>query len=191
MTSSRGLMFAQMGLKTVQAFGALGVAKEEAAMARSLQAFNNTMSAISAAQSNNVTTLNEISAQDAAVRADAEIQRQLIIAEGQAQVAAGAAGVSGGSVDNVMRGLRSSAARAQFARTTSFENSLRAFGQERRNTAVSAAMNKDVSVIPKPSTAAAMLGLGKNVLEIWDSHQTPSETLSARIAAPTNSTVRT
>lgn len=185
-----GLMFAQMGLDIAQGLGALGVAREQAKMQESLQAFNNTMSAISAAQANNITTLNEITAQDAAARMDTEIQRQVLVAEGQATVAAGAAGVAGGSVANVMRGLRSSAARAQFARKQNLNNQLTAFGQERRNTAVAKAMNRDVTVIPKPSTTSAMLGIGAGMLEIWDSHQTPSEKLSARLGGTSGSVVR-
>lgn len=169
------LMYAQMGLSAINSVSGFFVGREQYKMERAMQAYNNTMSALSAAQANNVTTLNEIQANDAATRQEQEIQRELMIAEGQAKVAAGAAGVTGGSVEGVMRGLRSSAARAKYATDVQLEQQLNAFNQERRNTAISKAMNKDISVIPKPSATSALLGVGKNMLAIWDSHQPEGE----------------
>lgn len=178
---SRHFTNLQMGLTAiggVHDFLTSGIAAD---MAESMRAFNNTMSALAASNANNVTTLNEISVQEASVRASLTIQRQAIIAEGQAEVASGAAGVQGQSVRNVMRGIRSSAARAQFARTTTTRNQLIGFGQERRNIAVSKAMNKDISVIPRPSAVSSFLGIGLDVLETWDNAQPPSEQIFNRL----------
>lgn len=184
------LMSAQMGISISQGLTGFFVAKEEAKLQRVVQAYNNTISALSASQADNVTTLNEIQAQDASTRMSTEIQRQSIVATGQAKVAAGAAGVAGGSVKNVMRGLRSSAARAQYARTEQLQGQFRAFGQERRNTAVAKVLNKDISVIPQPSGAAALVGIGTNLLDIWDSHQAPGETIADRLSTGQSIAVR-
>lgn len=175
------LMYGQMGLSAIQSVTDFAISKETAKLDRAVQAYTNTMSALSAANANNTTTLNEVQSLDASLRQGLDIQRAQITATGAAKAAAGAAGVAGGSVDSVMRGLRSSAARAQYARTTQTKMQMRAFGQERRNTAVNQAMNKDITVIPKPSATSAALGLGMNMLEIWDNHQTPSDTIAERL----------
>lgn len=181
------LMSAQMGISIASGLSDFAIGSENAKLQRSIQAYNNTISALSAAQANNATTVSEIEAQDAATRMDAEIQRQAIIAEGEASVAAGAAGVAGNSVHGVMRGLRSSAARAQYARKENLKGQFRSFGQERRNTAVAKALNKDISVIPNPSGASALLGIGTNLMKIWDSHQAPGDKIAdGRTIVPTN-----
>ena len=87
------LMYAQMGLSVVQSFASTAVAQQQEKMAQAVQDYNNTMAALAAAQSNNTTTLNEISVQDASVRDDIAIQQEAMIAVGDAEVAAGAAGV--------------------------------------------------------------------------------------------------
>jgi hypothetical protein len=184
------IMATQMGLAAVRGLSGFAVGSAQASVARAMQEYQNTVSALAAAQALNVTTLNEIQAQDAAVRADSEIQRQLLLAEGQAKVSAGAAGVEGGSVAATLRGLRSSAGRAEHANQKNLDNQLTAFGQERRNTLVAKELNTDVSVMPRPSAASTLLGLGTNLLEIWDSHQTPSDTVAARLSGTQGSVVR-
>lgn len=175
------LMYAQMGIGIVEGVGGLLMSREQQKMDAAIQAYNNTMSALAAAQSFNSITQSENDVRDASVRMSESIQRQTLIAEGQAKVSAGAAGVEGGSVDQVMAGLRSSASQAQYARGVNAKNQRRAYGQERRNVHIAKALNKDVSVIPRPSAASAALGLGTNLLSIWDSHQTPDNTVASRL----------
>lgn len=183
------LMYAQMGLSAISGVTDFAVAREQAKMDAVIQSYNNTISAISAAQSQNTVTRNEIQAVDASIRQGLDIQKSLLRAEGAARVATGAAGVKGGSVDSVMRGLRSSASQAQFARTEQTRLQMEAFGQERRNIGIAKALNKDVSVLPKPSATTALLGLGTNMLKIWDTHQTPGDTVAARLGRTTGSTI--
>ncbi len=165
------LMYAQMGLSIIGGLGQSAVAREQAKMQESLQRYRNTISALQGAQNRNVITRDEISAQDASVRQDLEIQRQGIIAEGQARVSSASAGVSGGSINRVMQGLRNSVARAQYARTEGLEQQYTTFGQERRNVGVAQALSKDVTVIPRPSAASTLLGIGTDLLKTYDAHQ--------------------
>lgn len=176
------LMYAQMGLDVLGGLSSFSAAREEAKLQRAVQDYNNTISALSAAQSQNVTTLNEIQAQDAAQRTAVEIQKQALSAEGSARVSAGAAGVSGGSVESVMRALRSSVSRAHYGTMQQLQAQYRSFGQERRNTAMAAILNKDITVIPRPSSTSAMLGIGKTMLSTWDKHQPAGERISDQLS---------
>lgn len=184
-----GLMFAQMGLSAVQGWGQYQVASIQADMQEKMQEYQNTMSALSAAQSKNTITSNEVSVQDASIRAAEALQQQALKQEGSAEVAAGAAGVTGSSTAAVMRDLKSSAARANKSRTDQLQAQYRAFGQERKNVNLAQIYNKDVSVIPRPSAASALLGIGTSLLNIYDSHQTPGNTLAARLSG-TNGVTR-
>lgn len=184
------LMFAQMGLSLVQDIGAFGEASIDAKMARSRQAYQNTMSALSAANAYNTVTFNE---NQALKQSDITRQAQQIAAleqEGKADVASGAAGVSGNTSDLIVRDLEASAARANKVRLDQLSGQMIAYGQERKNIELSKIYNKDISVIPKPSAASAMLGIGTNLLSIYDSHQTPSETIAARLGGTNGVTVR-
>ena len=176
------LMYAQMGLDVLGGVTSFASAREEGKLQRAIQDYNNTISALSAAQANNVTTLNEIQAQDAAQRTALEIQKQAMTAEGAARVSAGAAGVSGGAVESVMRGLRSSVSRAHYGTMQQLQAQYRSFGQERRNTAMQAVLNKDVSVIPRPSGTSALLGISKTMLSTWDKHQPAGERLADQLS---------
>ncbi len=165
------LMYAQMGLAAIGGLAQSAVAREQSKMQESLQRYHNTFSALQSAQNLNIITRDEISAQDASVRQNLEIQRQGIIAKGQARVSAASAGVSGDSINRVMQGLRNSVARAQYARTENLEKQYSGFGQERRNVAFAQALNKDVTVIPRPSAASTLLGIGTDLLRTYDAHQ--------------------
>ena len=179
------LMYAQMGLSVIGGLTDFATSREQRKLDKAVQAYNNTISALSAAQANNTTTLNEVQAQDASTRLDIDIQRQSLVATSQARVAAGAAGVEGGSVRAVMSNLRSTVTAAQFARKTQLTNTYRAFGQERRNTAIAKATNKDVSIIPKASATSSLLGMGANLLSIWDNNQTADNKIAARLSGTT------
>lgn len=176
------LMYAQMGMDVLGGITSFATAREEGKLQRAVQDYNNTISALSAAQSHNVTTLNEIQTQDAAQRTALEIQKQAMTAEGAARVSAGAAGVSGGAVDSVMRALRSSVSRAHYGTMQQLQAQYRSFGQERRNTAVAAVLNKNITVIPRPSATSALLGLSKNMLGTWDKHQPAGERLADQLS---------
>lgn len=176
------LMYAQMGLSALEGLAGYASAKIQASTAEAVKGYQNTMSALSAAQSLNTINLNEIAQRDASVRASEQLQIAAMQQEGSNAVSAAAAGVAGNTVDTVARQLRSSAARANHARLVTLRDQYRVAGQERRNTLIAKEYNKDVSVIPKPSPVSAILGVGASMLDIWDSHQTPGDTISSRLS---------
>lgn len=176
------LMYAQMGMKALDGWASFATSRIDVRLAQATQAYQNTMSSLSAAASLNSVGLNEIEARDQATRVSQELQVTSLQQEGAADVSAAAAGVAGRSVDSVIAQLRNTAASANHARLTNLRNQYRVAGQERRNVLLAKAYNKDISVIPKPSAASALLGIGASLLDVWDSHQTPDETISGRLS---------
>lgn len=171
------LMYAQMGLTAVNSIANVGVASEQSKLQTALQNYHNTISALQGAQARNIATREEIAVRGAGVREDLELQRQTIIAEGQARVSSAVAGVSGGSVDRVMQGIRNASARAQYGRERRIKQQFQTFGQERRNIALAQALNKDISVIPKPTAASTLVGISTDLLRVYDAHQPEGEQL--------------
>lgn len=179
---SNMLMLSQMGLSIAGSVAGLESRRIDAKMERAVQAYRNTMQAINTAQQKNMVTLNEIAVQDASSRMEHDIQVQSMRDRGAAEVAAAAAGVKGNSVNLTMRDIASSSATANKNRLDNLKAQYAAYGQERRNIAVGAAMNKDVSVIPRPSVSSMLFGVSTNVLDIWDSHQPPGSKIADRLA---------
>ncbi len=176
------LMYAQMGMKVVDALSAHGQAKHKVRMEEIMRDYQQTMSDISAAQQLNTMTANEISARDASIRAASALDIQSLQDRAGAEVEAAAAGVAGGSVRNTMRGLTRSRLMAKKAMHDKVQAQKRSFTQDRRNVALARVMNKDVSVIPKPSAASALLGLGASMIDIYDSHQPDGQKIEDTIA---------
>lgn len=165
------LMYAQMGLAGINAISGYGTAKHNASMQRMQQDYTNSMNAFAAAQALNTQTANETSLRDAAVTAKLAMQGQSMQDMARAEVSAAAAGVAGGSVDAAMRGLTRSKLQAQMALKRKMQSHSRANAASRRGIALNKAMGKDISVIPKSSVASALLGLGAQMIDIYDSHQ--------------------
>lgn len=176
------LMYAQMGLNAVSTGFDFLSSREKAKMQKIQQDYQNTMSALSAAQSLNSVTENEIGLRDAAIRAESTLQLQTMRDKADGEVAAAAAGVRGGSVKSVMRGMMRDSLQAKFALKQNHKNERRSALSQRRNILISKAFNKDISVIPRPSAASALLGLTKSTLDIWDSHQPEGQKISDKLA---------
>lgn len=166
-----GLMYAEMGMSIVSAFGSYSAQKFDADMAALNRKYRETMSGISAAMQLNTLTENEISAREAAVSASIQLQQQSLKDRGAARVSAGAAGVAGGSVTNTMRGLMRSKMMAQKALRDRVAQQRRAETQQRRNVALARAMDTEVSVLPQASLTSSLLGLGAEIINIYDAHQ--------------------
>lgn len=165
------IMYAQMGMSVIGAFASHSAQKHDYKMQKMTRRYMETMSAIAAASQLNTQTLNEIEMRDAGVRAGVSIEAASRRDKGALEVAAASAGIEGGSVVNSMRGLERSRLLARAARQDALEGQARQNTQQRRNIAMSRAMNKDVSPLVAPSAADALLGLGAAVIDIYDSHQ--------------------
>jgi hypothetical protein len=123
---------------------------------RAWQAYSNTMVDLSNAVSQNTITDNSLLSETAFAQEAIDIRRQKLVAAASTEVQAAAAGVKGGSVDRAMVMISRSAAEADRNRQIKRESTLMAFEQQRVNSGLRAAMQKDYSYIPKPSFAAKM-----------------------------------
>jgi hypothetical protein len=145
--------------------------RTQAKMKEAAQAHSNAMRRINTAQQQNTVTLQEAAIQDESTRMGTALQGQAIRDRGAAEVSAAAAGVAGGSVDQAILGLRRSAIQAQDARMQNMTAQLYATEQQRKNIRIAGVLGQDVSVIPRPSASAALLGLGTQLLGQWDDNQ--------------------
>lgn len=118
---------------------------------RAWQAYSNTMVSLSNALSQNVITDNTIMAEAQSAQAAIDIKRNNLLASASTEVQAAAAGTAGNSVERSMTMLNRNAAEAERNRQIQRENLLMGFDQQRVNSGLQAAMQKDYSYIPKPS----------------------------------------
>lgn len=165
------IMYAQMGMGLLGGLADLNTAKTEGKLARMTQKYQNTMADLSKAQSLNAMTDNEISFRDSVVHTKKAVELAALQDTAAAAVSAATAGVDGGSARAVLRGLT----RSRLSATTAIDKSVlaqrRAFVNERRNVEIASIYGKDISIIPKPSTASALLGIGAGMIDVFDKHQ--------------------
>jgi len=175
-------MYAQMGLTTLKAGLGHIAAKGQFKLDKMQQDYNNAMQAIATAQQNNALTHQEVNARDASVRAAQSVELQALQDKSSATASAASAGVRGGSVRATMNGLSRSRMQAKFALQERMKSQANANTQNRRNVAMSAVYSKDISVIPRPSAASALLGLSASIIDIYDSHQPEGQKVSDTLA---------
>jgi len=148
--------------------------KTQARAMQQWQEYQNQMAHIADAQNQNSITTNTTLAIQASANEAVQNQAAGIQAEGAAKVAAAAAGVKGGSVAatifNVERGIAS----VEYQRQQDLQNKFLAFDTQRRQSVLSAKMQEDHSYIPKPSSAAMLLGIAKSGLEAYSMTRAPS-----------------
>lgn len=158
--------------KAAQSFGTpitnFLLAGEQSKLQAEQQRHRNTVTAISSNLQRNAVTLQEIDVRAANRRGSEAIQLRALEDQAGAEVSAAAAGVGGGSVKSVMRGLKRSELKAQFARLENTQNAYQSLGQQRTNINVSQVFNTDASVIPKPSVAALLLGMGTAAVDTYE-----------------------
>lgn len=165
------LMGAQMGLSLMNSWGEYRVASIRADLQGKIQDYRNAMQRLSAARVENAVTLNQTRVRDSAVAADQLLQRTSIRDQAQAKVQAAAAGVSGSSVEMVVRDLRASAGRASYAQRRQAHQQLAELDEQKTSIAIGAITGQDVQVIPRPSVGSLLLGAGTNLISIYDRHQ--------------------
>lgn len=165
------LMYAQMGLSVVNAWGQYEQDKMQAKSRKLAKKYENAMSAISAAQELNTATANEVSMRDALIRTKEAVEVQSMKDAASAEAGAAAAGVRGSSVRDTMRGIMRSRLQARQAVRAKLDALHQQRTQTRRNIALSQAMGRNRDVMPRPSAASALLGLGASLVDIYDSHQ--------------------
>lgn len=158
----------------VQAFGGITdfmIGGIQADMNEAAQAHANAMRELASASARNQVTQAEVQIRDKSQRLSVALQQQEIRDRGAAEVSAAAAGVEGGSVEQAMLGLRRSAMQAQHARMRNRDANLLAQDTQRNNIQLATVLGEDISVIPRPSAASAMLGLGAQLIQTYDENQ--------------------
>lgn len=156
------------------AFGAASsfyIQKQQAKMQESAREHANVMRGLAAGQEQNAVSRQSTALRDATQRVALEQEIASLQDKGSAEVAAAAAGVAGGSVDQVMRNIKRQALVAQANRKLSYNNQAAALDQERVNIELRRITGEDISVIQKPSAATALLGLGTSLVQSYDANQ--------------------
>ena len=160
----------QIGSAAFSAHTGLKTQQIQADMQESAQAYSNQMRSISAAQQINAVSQEEVAMGDASRRLEATLQQTSMQDKGVAEVNAAAAGVQGGSVDQALLGLRRSSVQAQHSRLRNLHSGLLASGKQKSNINLARILGEDVSIIQRPSTGSAMMGLGASLIDIMDSN---------------------
>lgn len=154
------LTMAATGGNFLSAFMSYEADKAEAKARRAWQAYQNKMVQLSAGLQQDALTTNQIFAMDALTQQGFQADRQTMDTLGSTEVAAAAAGVKGKSVNLAMRDVMRTAGMRQAERQEAFKNTMLGFETQRRQVAMSAAMQKEYSYIPKPKMASYLLQAG-------------------------------
>lgn len=164
-------MLAAQAAATVASSAMAASAKgEQAKVDKKMLKYENTMLAISAAQSQNAITTNLVQQMQNNADEALVIQKNAILAEGAARVSAGAAGVAGGSVNATMNDVRRNAAVNQYFRKRRLDGIFLETDAQRRQVATDLSLRKNRSVIPKPNYAADILNLGAEGLSLYNQY---------------------
>lgn len=150
------------GLQLAGALSQHSAQEAQAKYQKAYQKYQNTMTMLSGAQSQNSITQNDIQAEAAFAEQAVGIKQQTILTEASAEVSAASAGVKGRSVNQAMMDIDRNAAVAERQRQINLTNSRLSFDQERRNTALQVESSKDRSYIPQPSLASSLIGAAAN-----------------------------
>lgn len=164
------MMLAQMANALVGSVSGFASASIESRLQEAIQDYRNTMAKLNGSLQMNAIGRNEVATRDQASRTLFDVQQRALEDQSQAEFSAAVAGVTGNSVKTAVNDLKASAGQAEYAvkRNTQYQmNSLR---DQRTSTAIAAVTGQDVTVIPKPSPASALLGLGTELLDIYDSN---------------------
>lgn len=129
------------------------------------QKYRNKMVDLSASINQNALTTNELLAQDAFAAQAIELDKSTILTRARTEVAAAAAGVKGKSVNRSIRRIIATSAEREAERQAEFSAMKSGIRQQRLNTSLSAAMQQDYSVIPKPSPVSYILGAVGNTID--------------------------
>lgn len=164
------MIAAQAGAALGKEYLSTNAAKASAKAEKKLQKYKNTMAALSGAQGQNAITTNTTMLMIDNARQGIDIQRAEIQAEGAATVAAASAGVAGTSTEAVLRDIQRNAARRQYQRTQDLRGIFMSADAQRRDLALQIESSKAYGYIPKPSTAASLLNLAGEGLEIYNTY---------------------
>jgi len=131
---------------------------------RKYQAYRNKMTKLSEALAQNAITQNELVTNDQFKRQALEIQTSYQEAAGATEVQAGSTYTAGRSVDRSLQQLEQSSDLAESVRQENLINSWVSYDAQRKNAAMSAAMQEDHSYIPKPNLLSYLFKAGTQIM---------------------------
>ena len=170
MATSKSFMLAEMGLTGLNGVANIMIGNTERSIKKIMDKYNDTMSALSAAQANNQVTRNEVSVGKQIKLAEAGDQVATMQATESAKVAAAAAGVSGNSVAVTLNAFARGKAQKEMARDLEEQQVYGGLNDQRRSIATQRAYGKSISIMPSTS-ATSLLGLGASLLDVYKQHQ--------------------
>jgi RNase P/RNase MRP subunit p29 len=163
-------MMTQMGLTAFNGIANMFISQSERGVQKIMDRYNNTMAALSAAESNNSLTRNEIAIGDQAKMAEAADQSMAMMAKEAARVEAAAAGIAGNSVDSTLNAIDRGKAQRQAALAREQKTQMIGINDQRRQVAVNLAYGKAISVMPS-TLPSQMLGLAGSLLDVYKTYQ--------------------
>ena len=158
---SPGAIQAAVGIGT--ALTGYMLAKQQHKSALENQRHRNAILDINTMMQLNDLELQEIDVRNMSRDASKSIQLQRLQQEGVSEVSAAAAGVAGGSVDAVMRGIKRNSMLSQARRIEDTSTSYRKLGKQRQNININRILSEDRTVIPGPTVGGLLLSMGTSV----------------------------
>jgi len=134
---------------------------------RAWQKYNNKMTRLQNAVNQNSITTNQNMALERKVRESFNLRAAKYQTQGKAEVASGALGVEGNSVDMVMRDIKQNESRMQQQLEKDFEYQAMGFDQQRQSSAMQTEMQIDRRQIPTPNIAQSLLQWGAETSNDW------------------------
>lgn len=153
---------ASAGLNLMSAGASYSADKAQAQAQRAWQQYTNKMVDLSATVSQNAITTNQLLAADALTNQAFQLRQESIFTQAKVEASAAAAGVKGRSVNKSIHQVMRNASAREAERQEAFRTTMLGFDQQRMQTAMSAAMQKDYSYIPKPKASSYFLGAVSN-----------------------------
>ena len=163
-------MLQEMGVRAISAVSGFYASTQEYKISKIMQKHQNTMLALSAAQSTNQINRNAIEVEEQFVLASAADQVTAMQDQEAARLSAAAAGASGNSVQSTLHDFHRAAAQKRYSNSKARETAHLQISDDRRQLALSVAAGQNRDIIPRPSAATALLGLGTSLYDTWRQH---------------------
>lgn len=158
----------RLGVGVIAQVGSFITASQQAASDRAWQTYNNKMARLTAAQTNNSITTNELMRKSRKRGQLFQIAKSEIATKATAEVAAAAAGATGNSVKMTQFDIGRNAANARGAIERDDQYQDINTDNQRLQTSMQLAMNLDLRSIPNPTGAAQLLGISSSIVDYLD-----------------------
>lgn len=157
-------MWAFAALQAGSAISNYAQGSAEAKYNKKLQAYNNAQAVIAGNNELSINNLNRQLTLDNSVQQSLEVQRNALLAQGEARVQSAFAGVAGGSSQAVLQDILRNAARAQGQLDTDLLVSTMQLDQTAMGIAAGTQRAQTRNVFNKPNLVASVLNVGTNVV---------------------------